>query len=174
MSSFLRETAYKTGLDFLPEKTKPKVEARKELLDEANLLKLQKSRHTKNFKKENPNASPKEITESVTKEFEKDVESLEKKFASLDRIEHMFDKFQIIVWVFTPTARTIDPPNLAPTTKNLIDGLTDCGFWEDDNWTHLRSVDFRYGGQSGIKDNFKIVLDIIEIPENNIKEYDYI
>lgn len=72
--------------------------------------------------------------------------------------------------VFPPTRRRLDPPNFAPTTKALIDGLTDAEWWEDDDFTHVLESSFVYGGLSGEKDKFKIILIIEEIPEDEAKE----
>lgn len=58
---------------------------------------------------------------------------------------------KVIVWVFAPTNRIYDPPNWSPTTKALLDGLTDAKFWTDDNYHVIKSTDFRHGGKSGSK-----------------------
>lgn len=50
-----------------------------------------------------------------------------------------------VAWVTTPTARREDPNNTAPTTKALIDGLTDHGCWPDDDSEHLYGPDHRRG-----------------------------
>lgn len=57
-----------------------------------------------------------------------------------------FSKFEIEVEVFSPTRRRLDPPNLYPTVKHLIDGLTDSGLWDDDDYTKLTKMSFVYGG----------------------------
>lgn len=41
---------------------------------------------------------------------------------------------KVIVWVYAPTNRIYDPPNWSPTSKALLDGLTDAKFWTDDNY----------------------------------------
>ena len=63
----------------------------------------------------------------------------------------------------------MDPPNLYPTLKALIDGLTDASWWIDDQFANLVEVSFKYGGISGEKDHFKLTLDIEEI--NNPEDY---
>lgn len=86
-----------------------------------------------------------------------------------------FDKFEIIVTVKPPTRRKLDPPNFYPTIKPIIDGLTDAGWWEDDNYAHMMETRFRYGGLSGVtkadgtKDSaaFRVILDIIEIKDSS-------
>ena len=80
-------------------------------------------------------------------------------------VEYMFNKFKLRLTVCPPTRRRLDPPNLYPTLKALIDGLTDAGWWEDDNFMHLLEVSFRYGGLSGIKDTYRLIIDIEEVDE---------
>lgn len=77
--------------------------------------------------------------------------------------KEFFNHFDIMVYICPPTRRRLDPANLYPTVKHLIDGLTDAGWWEDDDWTRLRTLSFRYGGVSGIKDTFKIIMEIEEV-----------
>lgn len=77
-----------------------------------------------------------------------------------------FNLFEIDVKILPPTRRRLDPPNLYPTVKPILDGLTDSDLWEDDDWKHLRKLSFEYGGLSGIKDCYKIILNIKEIKEN--------
>lgn len=74
-----------------------------------------------------------------------------------------FNHFNVIAYIYPPTRRRLDPPNLYPTVKHLIDGMTDAGLWEDDDWTRLNMLSFKYGGLSQIKDTFKVVLEIEEI-----------
>ena len=76
-----------------------------------------------------------------------------------------FEKFVVDIYVYPPTRRRLDPPNLYPTVKHLIDGLTDLKVWDDDDYTHLQSMTFYYGGLSEIKDKFKIKIKIIERSE---------
>lgn len=75
----------------------------------------------------------------------------------------IFSRFTVRVLVFPPTRRRFDPPNLYQTVKHLLDGGTDTGIWEDDDWHHLEELSFRYGGDiSGEKDTFKFVFVIEE------------
>lgn len=57
----------------------------------------------------------------------------------------------VTVTVFSPTRRRLDPPNLYPTVKALLDGFTDAGIWTDDNSEVIKSLTFLYGGLSGNK-----------------------
>lgn len=76
-----------------------------------------------------------------------------------------FSHFKITAFISPPTRVRIDPPNVYPTIKPLIDGLTDAGFWEDDNFRHLLDTSFRYGGLSGEKGFYKVNLIIEEIED---------
>ena len=78
----------------------------------------------------------------------------------------LFNTFRIVMTAYPPTRRRLDPPNLYPTLKALVDGLTDACWWEDDDFTHLVETSFRYGGLSDMKGDWKIVLDIYEVDKN--------
>lgn len=83
-------------------------------------------------------------------------------------VKFLFDKFSLKVTVCPPTRRRLDPPNLYPTVKPLIDGLTDACWWEDDDFDHLLDVSFRYGGLSDSTNNeYLIILDIQAITETS-------
>lgn len=69
-------------------------------------------------------------------------------------------KYTVDVFVYAPSKRRIDPPNLYPTVKPIIDGLTDANLWEDDDHTHMESVTFKYGGLSNMPEVFIIELII--------------
>jgi len=55
---------------------------------------------------------------------------------------------EVIVTVYSPTRRRLDPPNCYPTVKALIDGMTDAGVWTDDNHEVIKAMTFQYGGLS--------------------------
>lgn len=77
----------------------------------------------------------------------------------------LFNKFSIQVYIYPPTKRRLDPPNLYPTVKHLIDGMTDNNWWIDDDWDHMRSMSFLYGGISerpGAKGDFQVKIVITE------------
>lgn len=74
-----------------------------------------------------------------------------------------YPKCEVIVQVSPPTRRRLDPPNLYPTVKPLVDGLTDAGVWVDDDWQHLIKMSFVYGGPSKISGVFIIKLTIKEV-----------
>lgn len=69
---------------------------------------------------------------------------------------------KVSVVIFSPTLRKYDPPNWSPTTKALLDGLTDAEFWKDDNYNIIKKVSFCHGGKSGT-DKYTIKLEIMEI-----------
>lgn len=84
---------------------------------------------------------------------------------------HSMEYYKVTTYVHPPTRRRIDPPNLSPTTKALIDGLTDSGLWIDDDFSHLLETSFKYGGLSNEKDFFKFILNIQEISLEESKNY---
>ena len=51
----------------------------------------------------------------------------------------------VIITVCPPSRRRMDPPNLYPTVKALIDGLTDAGLWSDDNGHIIQAMTFKLG-----------------------------
>lgn len=69
---------------------------------------------------------------------------------------------EVVVTVFAPTKSRLDPPNLYPTVKAIIDGMTDAGIWTDDNHKVIKKLSFVYGGISGEKGHYKFVFDIEE------------
>ena len=86
-------------------------------------------------------------------------------------IQPMFSHFGVNVTVCPPTRRRLDPPNLYPTIKALIDGLTDACWWSDDDFTHLLYTSFRYGGLSSEKGVWKIVLDVVRVDDSELGDY---
>lgn len=86
-------------------------------------------------------------------------------------IQPLFNHFGVSVTVCPPTRRRLDPPNLYPTVKALIDGLTDACWWSDDDFTHLLYTSFRYGGLSGEKGVWKIVLDVVGVDDSELGDY---
>lgn len=86
-------------------------------------------------------------------------------------IQPMFSHFGVNVTVCPPTRRRLDPPNLYPTIKALIDGLTDACWWSDDDFTHLLYTSFRYGGLSGEKGVWKIALDVVRVDDSELGDY---
>lgn len=162
IASYLREEGYQIGLENSLEENKELIETRKRLIDSEANAKVIKSRITKKIKKENPGLSKKEIDHLVNDEL--DTVTTEK--SSDITITPIFNKFKITTYVSPPTARRLDPANLWPTVKHIVDGLTDCGFWIDDDWEHLEEISFKYDGINITKDSFIIKLVIEEIRGN--------
>jgi len=50
------------------------------------------------------------------------------------------------VRIYPPSNRRFDPPNFYPSAKALIDGFTDAGLWDDDNWRTIQCMSFVHGG----------------------------
>lgn len=113
-----------------------------------------------------PKKTPKEIKALMEADIEELHNEIEKKYnIPTTKVSFMFEKFKIRMTVCPPTKRKTDPPNFYPTLKPLIDGLTDASWWQDDEFTQLLEVSFRYGGTSGTKDVFLFILDIEEIED---------
>lgn len=71
----------------------------------------------------------------------------------------------LVVTIYAPTKRRMDPPNFYPTVKALVDGMTDAGLWEDDNHDIIKYMTFEFGGLSQIKDKYKIEIEVEEYNE---------
>lgn len=66
----------------------------------------------------------------------------------------------LVVTIYAPTKRRLDPPNFYPTVKALVDGLTDAGIWTDDNSEVIKFMTFKRGELSGIVGKYKIEMEI--------------
>lgn len=76
-----------------------------------------------------------------------------------------FDKSNpcgVTITVFSPSSRRLDPDNVQPTVKALMDGITDSGLWEDDNHEVVKFTKYQYGGLSGSK-SYRLEIDIKSI-----------
>ena len=71
----------------------------------------------------------------------------------------------LMVTIYAPTKRRMDPPNFYPTVKALVDGMTDAGLWTDDNHEVIKYMTFEYGGLSGLKDKYRIEIEVKEVHE---------
>lgn len=69
----------------------------------------------------------------------------------------------MIITVFSPTKRRMDPPNFYPTVKALVDGLTDAGVWTDDNHEVIKYMTFQYGGLSGISGKYRLEMEVVDL-----------
>lgn len=80
-------------------------------------------------------------------------------FNTLNPMFHTKNPCIILVTVYSPTKRRMDAPNVYPTVKALIDGMTDAGVWSDDNNNIIKLTAFKHGGLSHNK-NYQIKLTI--------------
>lgn len=69
----------------------------------------------------------------------------------------------LVVTIYAPTKRRLDPPNFYPTIKALVDGLTDAGIWTDDNSEVIKFMTFKRGGPSEIPGKYRVRLEIKEL-----------
>ena len=70
---------------------------------------------------------------------------------------------EVIITVYSPTKSKLDPPNLYPTIKAIIDGMTDAGIWTDDNHKVIKAMTFKYGGLSNKIGYYKLEFEIKEV-----------
>ena len=166
ITDHLRTLAVEAGKASHPVESLPGVEERLELLREVAQQMIRKARRTKALQKD-PELTAKEIKTLVEEEFSQE----EIGDPSRVKVPNLFTHFTIKVRVSPPTRRRLDPVNLYPTVKAIIDGLTDAAWWEDDDFTHLLEISFLYGGTSGVKDNFKLEFTVEEVDEAALSTY---
>lgn len=65
---------------------------------------------------------------------------------------------RVEAWVTYPRGGKNDPNNANPTTKALIDGLTDYGCWSDDDQDQVIGPDHRHGGVTPGRRTVRLVL----------------
>ncbi|MHB1063550.1 MAG: RusA family crossover junction endodeoxyribonuclease [Georgenia sp.] len=78
------------------------------------------------------------------------------------RLVKGLDVVRVTAYITYPRGGTQDPNNAAPTTKALIDGLTDYGCWADDDREHVIGPDHRYGGVTKGRRTIRLVLSEID------------
>ena len=66
----------------------------------------------------------------------------------------------VSILVLAPTRRRFDAPNLYPTVKPLIDGMTDAGVWSDDNNHVIKSMTFATSEQLSGNHDYVISITI--------------
>ncbi|HFI0449095.1 TPA: hypothetical protein ACGOY6_001325 [Streptococcus suis] len=95
-----------------------------------------------------------------------------RRFAYWETLQHMdrerapfspSNPCEISITVYKPTNRRLDTPNLYPTVKAIIDGMTEAGLWVDDDDDVIRAITFRPGGMSGIKGQYKLIFEIVRV-----------
>lgn len=69
---------------------------------------------------------------------------------------------EVVVKVFPPTKRRLDPPNLYPTVKAIIDAMTAAKLWADDDYQTIKRMAFEFGGISGKKGIYRFEIEIKE------------
>lgn len=97
-------------------------------------------------KEMNKDGIPAEQQQLVFREIEQDYTEIiaDLKGFKDENVKYLYDKCAIKIGVSPPSKRRIDPPNMYPTVKPFIDGLTDAGWWEDDNYNYIISTEFHY------------------------------
>lgn len=77
---------------------------------------------------------------------------------------------EVSITVYKPTKRRLDTPNLYPTVKAIIDGMTEAGVWVDDDDDVIRAITFRPGGLSGIKGQYRLIFEIERVTDDKEKD----
>lgn len=65
---------------------------------------------------------------------------------------------EVKAYISYPGPCSPDPNNAEPTTKALVDGLTDYGCWPDDDRKHVIGPDHRFGGVTRGKRTVRLVI----------------
>lgn len=155
MSKNLRELGRQVGL-----KAHSNPEFANQMLEHAKTLKNTNTIKARTHKQMRKAGKSEEQIEKAVLEAEKDYPVKPKPEG--DFFE--FNEFTVNVLVCPPTKRRIDPPNLYPTVKNLLDGcVTDVGIAPDDDFKHIKRFSFEYGGLSGEKGKYRIILEFEEV-----------
>jgi len=162
MVAFLRETAADAFVLHHPEEHQERV---RELIREQRVAD-ERALKRKRMKKRLLEGKNKLSLDEVERILEEEFPIIEK---SANDIPPLHTHFKVQVIVYPPTRRRLDPPNLYPTVKPILDGGTDAGVWLDDDFTHLLEMSFRYGGLSGLKSRWKLRLIFTEIED--LKEF---
>lgn len=161
--SYLRKRAAREGLERHEGDNKDLAEEKMELLyAEADLL-AKKKKLRKNLTKKGK-LTAEEIEEEIAAATERAEAALTKLSKDIP-VAPLFNVCKVTIIAAPPTRRRMDPPNLWPTAKAILDGLTDASWWSDDDFKHVVETSFRYGGLSGEKDKFKITVKIEEVTD---------
>lgn len=70
------------------------------------------------------------------------------------------DRVKVVALIHPLRRGTFDPGNAAASVKPIIDGLTDAGYWTDDNGARLLGPDYRPALPTGTPDEYRIDLHI--------------
>lgn len=159
--SYLRKLSAEMGMERHSDENRPAAQEKLELLySEANLMAKQKKIRKTLIKKGKMSA------EEIEAHILAATEGMQKEKMSKDiPVVPLFNVAKVTVITAPPTRRRMDPPNLWPTAKAILDGLTDASWWSDDDFKHVVETSFKYGGLSGKKDTFKITIQIEEVTD---------
>lgn len=150
----LRKLAIDAGLGLHNEEDREAVTQRVNALQERQDWQTKKSAVSKKLKKKG--LDKKEIEEHPDILAIGDKTSYEAVNAII--VPFLYKKAKVRILVGNTVNRDFDPPNLWPTVKALTDGLTDCAWWEDDNFNHLTEVSFAYGERSEEKSHYRFTV----------------
>lgn len=73
-----------------------------------------------------------------------------------------FDRAHVTAVVHFSRDGRHDPGNASPMVKAAVDGLTDAGFWEDDDSEHVVGPDYRIGEPTGHAGVYRIEIIVEE------------
>ena len=156
LTEYLRTLAINEGILHHETQNVLLVNDRLEWLQKLSEQKVKKAQRTKVLKKQGLTA--KEVKAQVDEEFAKAIIPEPEVHP-----ESLFDKYSLRVVVFSPTRRRLDPINLYPTVKAIVDGLTDAAWWPDDDYNHMKEISFTYGGLAKSSDLFEVLLEITDV-----------
>ena len=71
-------------------------------------------------------------------------------------------KVRIVAHITYPRGGRVDPNNASPTTKALVDGMTDYGVTADDDHAHVIGPDHRYAGVTRGQHTVRLVIEEVE------------
>lgn len=168
----LRALAAEEGLTYHEGENRDNAILRYSAIQEERRIALEKSRLVKRANKNIKKAVTEEEQNELKIRLEEQLEDFDTVLPSLDSfgVDFLYDLVHVTATIYPPTRRHIDPPNLWPTVKALLDGLTDASWWEDDDFTHVVETSFRYGGLSGVSNEYIIELSFQEV-DNTSGEY---
>lgn len=160
--SHLRKLSAEMGMERHSEENRALAQNKMELLyaEASAVAKKKKLRKTLSKRKL---ITEEEIEALMAKAAEE--EEIAENLAKDAHVVPLFNVAKVTITTAPPTRRRMDPPNLWPTAKAILDGLTDASWWLDDDFKHVVETSFRYGGLSGSKDKFKITVKIEEVTD---------
>ena len=77
----------------------------------------------------------------------------------------------LCVVAYPKNLHRVDPPNMWPTCKPVIDGMTEAGLWIDDDSSHIRRTSFQQAPTpTGTQGLWRITFHIIPIQTEGEQE----